>query len=159
MSRCFYRELEANNITFLPEGLFDNLINLELLWVNTSLFSLSNKLKRLSPKEPRDQPEVIGRTQGLKTSNSEDKFIYCCQILLYVLLKPVSFNRTQVICGVICALYKGLFAIFHCTYLLCKYHAHLNQSALWANSSIDTWFFGLCLMLSGLGNFVVDCRI
>ena len=37
-----------------------------------------------------------------------------------------------------------------------------NQSALWANSWIDrwpTWFFGLCLMLSGLGNFVVDCHI
>ena len=28
MSRCFYRNLEANDITFLPEGLFDNLINL-----------------------------------------------------------------------------------------------------------------------------------
>ena len=104
MSRCFYRELEANNITFLPEGLFDNLINLGRLWVNTSLFSLSNKLKRLSPKEPRDQPEVIKRTQGLKTSNSEKKFIYCCQILLCVLLKAVIFNRTQVIWGVICAL-------------------------------------------------------
>ena len=72
MSRCYYRKLEANDITFLPEGLFDNLIKLYTLWVNTSLFSLSNKLKTLSPKEPRDQPEVIGRTQGLKTSNSED---------------------------------------------------------------------------------------
>ena len=39
-------------------------------------------------------------------SKSEDKFIYCCQILLYVLLKPVIFNRTQVICGVTCALFK-----------------------------------------------------
>ena len=87
MSRCFYRELEANTITFLPEGLFDNLINLGWLWVNRSLFSLSNKLKRLSPKEPTGQPEVIRRTQGLKTSNSEDYFIYCCQILLYILLK------------------------------------------------------------------------
>ena len=27
-----------------------------------------------------------------------------------------------------------------------------NQSALWANSWIDTWFFGLCWMLSCLGN-------
>ena len=38
----------------------------------------------------------------------------------------------------------------------------LNQSALWANSWIDrwlTWFFGLCLKLSGLGNFVVYCHI
>ena len=26
-----------------------------------------------------------------------------------------------------------------------------DQSALWANSWIDTWFFRLCLMLSGLG--------
>ena len=37
-----------------------------------------------------------------------------------------------------------------------------NQSALWANSWIDkwlTWYFGLCLMLSSLGNFVVDCHI
>ena len=104
MSRCFYRELEANNITFLPEGLFDNLINLWLLWVNTSLFSLSNKLKRLSPKEPRDQPEVIRRTQGLKTSNSEEKFIYCCQILLCVLLKAVIFSGTQEVRGVICVI-------------------------------------------------------
>ena len=104
--------MEANNITFLPEGLFDNLINLKWLWVNTRLFSLSNKLKRLSPKEPRDQPEIIGRTQGLKTSNSEDKLIYCCQILLYVLLKAVIFNRTQVICGVICALYKVISQFF-----------------------------------------------
>ena len=112
MSRCFYRELEANNITFLPEGLFDNLINLGRLWVNTSLFSLSNKLKRLSPKEPRDQPEVIRRTQGLKTSNSEEKFIYCCQILLCVLLKAVIFNRTQVIWGVICAFYKVISQVF-----------------------------------------------
>ena len=34
-----------------------------------------------------------------------------------------------------------------------------NQSALWANLWIDTWFFGLRLILSGLGNFVVDCLI
>ena len=101
LRRCFYRELEANNITFLPEGWFDNLINLRSLWVNTSLFSLSNKLKRLSPKELRDQPEVIWTTQGIKTSNSEDYFIYCCQILLYILLKAIIFNRTQVIWGVI----------------------------------------------------------
>ena len=73
MSRCFYRKLEANNITFLPEGLFDNLINLKLLWVYNSLFSLSNKLKIFSPKEPRDQREVIRRAQGFKTSNSEEK--------------------------------------------------------------------------------------
>ena len=35
-------------------------------------------------------------------------------------------------------------------------------NTLWANSWIDrwlTWFFGLCLMLSGLGNFVFDCHI
>ena len=38
----------------------------------------------------------------------------------------------------------------------------VDQSALWANSWIDTWitwFLGLCLMLSGLGNFVIDCHI
>ena len=127
MSRCFYRQLRANNITSLPEGLFDNLINLEWLWVNTSLFSLSNKLKRLSPKEPRDQPEVIRKTQGLKTSNSEEKFIYCCQILLYVLLKAVIFNRTQVICGVICALFKVISEFFYCTYLLWNYREHLKN--------------------------------
>ena len=37
-----------------------------------------------------------------------------------------------------------------------------NQSALWANSWIDRWliwFFGLCLIFSGLGNFLVDCHI
>ena len=72
LRRCVYRELESNNITFLPEGLFDNLIKLRGLRVNTSLFSLPNKLRRLSPREPRDQPEVIGTTQGFKTSNSED---------------------------------------------------------------------------------------
>ena len=108
----FLQEAGANDITFLPEGLFDNLINLYRLWVNTSLYSLSNKLKRLSPKEPRGQPEVIGRTQGLKTSNSEDYFIYCCQILLYILLKAIIFNRTQVIWGVICALYKVIPQFF-----------------------------------------------
>ena len=80
--------------------------------MNTSLFSLSNKLKRLSPKEPRDQPEVIGITQRLKTSNSENKFIYCYQILLYVFLKAVILNRTQVVCSVICALYKVISQFF-----------------------------------------------
>ena len=30
-SRCFYRELEANSVAFLPEGLFDNLIDLQYL--------------------------------------------------------------------------------------------------------------------------------
>ena len=80
--------------------------------MNTSLFSLSNKLKRLSPKEPRDQPEVIGITQRLKTSNSEDKFIYCYQILLYVFLKAVILNRTQVVCSAICALYKVISQFF-----------------------------------------------
>ena len=45
-------------------------------------------------------------------SKSEDKFIYCCQILLYVLLKPVIFNQTQEICGVICALYKVISQVF-----------------------------------------------
>ena len=123
MSQCFYRELEANNITFLPEGLFDNLINLMLLWVNTSLLSLSNKLKRLSPKEPRDQPEVIRRTQGLKTSNSEEKFIFCCQILLCFFLKVVIFSRTQVIWGVMCYLYKVilLFFIAHTVQVSCTF--------------------------------------
>ena len=29
MSRCFHRKLEANSVTFLPEGLFDNLIDLQ----------------------------------------------------------------------------------------------------------------------------------
>ena len=130
MIRCLYRNLEATDITLLPEGLFDNLINLKWLWVNTRLFSLSNKLKRLSPKEPRDQPEIIGRTQGLKTSNSEDKFIYCCQILLYVLLKAVIFNRTQVICGVICALFKVISQFFYCTYLLWNYREHLKKLRL-----------------------------
>ena len=125
MSRCFYRNLEANDITFLPEGLFDNLINLKWLWVNTSLFSLSNKLKRLSPKEPRSAGSYWEK--GLKTSNSEDKFLYCCQILLYVLLKAVIFNRTQVICGVICALFKVISQFFYCTYLLWNYREHLKN--------------------------------
>ena len=40
-----------------------------------------------------------------------------------------------------------------------KHQLKKNQSVLWANSWINTWFFGLCLMLSGLGNFVVDCHI
>ena len=135
MSRCFNRELKAYNITFLPEGLFDNLINLYRLWVNTSFFSLCNKLKRPSPKEPSDQPEVIGRTQGLKTRNSEDKFIYCCQILLYVLLKAVIFsrtqviwgviyNRTQVICDVIYALHK-VISYFFIAHTYCATIVHI----------------------------------
>ena len=45
MSQYFYRILGNDNKTFLPERLFDNLINLDFLWVNTSLSSLSNKLK------------------------------------------------------------------------------------------------------------------
>ena len=40
MSRCFYRKLEANSVAFLPEGLFDNLIDLQVLWANSSLSSL-----------------------------------------------------------------------------------------------------------------------
>ena len=77
-------------------------------------------------RKNRDQPEVIGRTQGLKTTNSEDKFIYWCKILLYVLLKAVIFNRTQVICGVICALFKVISQFFYCTYLLWNYQ-HLKN--------------------------------
>ena len=78
---------------FLPEGLFDNLINLKVLWVNTSLFRLSNKLKRLSPEEPRDQPEVIGRTQGLKvivrsSSFSAVKFRYIFFLKQSFLVEP-----------------------------------------------------------------------
>ena len=34
MSRCFYRELGANSVAFLPEGLLDNLIDLQYLWAN-----------------------------------------------------------------------------------------------------------------------------
>ena len=55
MSRCFFRELKANNITFLPEGLFDKLINLQHLWVNTSLFSFSKNLEACSVRA-KNQP-------------------------------------------------------------------------------------------------------
>ena len=37
MSGCFYREMLSKNVTFLREGLFDNLINLYGLKVNTRL--------------------------------------------------------------------------------------------------------------------------
>ena len=43
MSRCSYRKLEANSVTFLPEGLFDNLIDLQELCANSSLSSLLSR--------------------------------------------------------------------------------------------------------------------
>ena len=59
-----------------------------------SLSSLSNKLKGFPSREPRDQPEVSGRTQWLKINNSEDEFVYCRQIFP-VLIEAVILNRTQ----------------------------------------------------------------
>ena len=50
MSRCFYREMLSKNVTFLREGLFDNLINLYGLKVNTRLSTEYAKFERLSLK-------------------------------------------------------------------------------------------------------------
>ena len=50
MSRCFHRGMLYNNVTFLCEGLFDNLINLYVPWVNTRLSSEYTKFERLPLK-------------------------------------------------------------------------------------------------------------
>ena len=50
MSRCFYRAMLSKNVTFLREGLFDNLINLYGLKVNTRLSTEYAKFERLSLK-------------------------------------------------------------------------------------------------------------
>ena len=50
VSRCFHRGMLHNNVTFLREGLFDNLINLYFLWVKTRLFSEYTKFERLPLK-------------------------------------------------------------------------------------------------------------
>ena len=50
VSRCFHRGMLYNNVTFLREGLFDNLINLYFLWVKTRLFSEYTKFERLPLK-------------------------------------------------------------------------------------------------------------
>ena len=39
----FLRELKTNSVTFLPEGLFDNLIDLQYLWAYLSLSSLFSR--------------------------------------------------------------------------------------------------------------------
>ena len=64
MSRCFFRELVDNNIAFLPEGLFDNLINLYWLWVNTSLSSLSHNSRGL----PSMNQEISLKLMGERNS-------------------------------------------------------------------------------------------
>ena len=51
------------------------------------------------------------------------------------------------------------YRLFQCQKHTRQMESWPNQSALWANSWIDTWIFRLCLMLSGSGNFVVDCHI
>ena len=48
----------------------------------------------------------------LKTSNSEEKFIYLCEILLCVLFIAVIFSRTLVMCSVISSLYKVMSKFF-----------------------------------------------
>ena len=50
-----------NNVTFLREGLFDNLINLYFLWVNTRLSSEYSKFERL-PLKSREigVAEILG---------------------------------------------------------------------------------------------------
>ena len=68
--------------------------------MNTGLFRLSNKLKRLSPEEPRDQPEVIGRTQGLKvivrsSSFSAVKFCYMFCLKQSFLVDPSTHRMNE----------------------------------------------------------------
>ena len=61
VSRCFHRGMLYNNVTFLREGLFDNLINLYFLWVNTRLSSEYSKFERL-PLKSREigVAEILG---------------------------------------------------------------------------------------------------
>ena len=42
--QCFYMKLVADSVAFLPEGLFDNLSNLQYLWANSSLSSLFSRV-------------------------------------------------------------------------------------------------------------------
>ena len=61
MGRCFYRGMLSNNVTFLCEGLFDNLINLYGLKVNTRLSTEYTKFERL-PLKSREisLAEILG---------------------------------------------------------------------------------------------------
>ena len=61
MSRCFHRGMLYNNVTFLCEGLFDNLINLYVPWVNTRLSSEYTTFERL-PLKSREisVAEILG---------------------------------------------------------------------------------------------------
>ena len=77
MSRCFHGILPDNNVAFIPEGLFDNMINMEWFWFNTSLSSTSSKTStRLSSQEPADDPGIIVRIQGRKP-NYFDDYLVC----------------------------------------------------------------------------------
>ena len=67
--------------------------------------------------------------------------------LIYLLLFHVSEHNMLIWIRLVLAWQNFMFEVIK------------NQSALWANSWIDIWFFRLCLMLSGLGNFVVDCHV
>ena len=51
---------------FLPEGLFDNLINLKVLWVNMSLFRLSINLRGFLRKNQEINLKLLGERKGLK---------------------------------------------------------------------------------------------
>ena len=61
MGRCFYRGMLSNNVTFLCEGLFDNMINLYGLKVNTRLSTEYTKFERL-PLKSREisLAEILG---------------------------------------------------------------------------------------------------
>ena len=125
---CFYSVLWDNNFTFLPEGLFDNLINLKFMWVNTSLSGFSKKIERLSLDQ---SAQIKVTTIGLKLNNGEDKSTYWRQISLFSHLKQSFFIESKndddqqhpavilvafyfngyFFCGVICALMRS-FRIF-----------------------------------------------
>ena len=69
MSWCFHRSLRNSYTDFLSDGLFDDLVNLEYLWVNTSSF----KFKVLGSNEL----EVFGKSReiSLKLLGERTTFI------------------------------------------------------------------------------------
>ena len=52
ISRCFHGILPNNDIDFLTEELFDNLINLEWLWFNMSLSLFVSAISKTSTRLP-----------------------------------------------------------------------------------------------------------
>ena len=88
-------------------------------------------------------------------------FSKCCKLCLFG--SPLLYTSTYLSLHLCTDTDDSIHSVRHTHQYICRFSAlNWNQSALWANSWMDrwlTWFFGLSLMLSGLGNFVVDCHI